>query len=276
MYGEDLSNLKKVCSTPLLTPQEEIEIAKKIKDGCEKSRQHMIKANLRLVLNLACRMKNRGLEVGDLFPEGVLGLIRAIGKFEYKRGYKFSTYATWWIKQSISRAIADQSRTVRLPVHQVERLNKYIKASCQLVQEIGREPTAQEIADRMHIPIEDVGGIVEISQKNIYLDAPTSDDENDGYIGQFFQNKAQESPEDKIANNDLSQMLNKFLKELTPRQEIILRLRCGMCGPCLTLEQVGSKLGLTRERIRQIQNRGLNRLKHYTRRNQLKQFIDLV
>ena len=245
--------LKEIGKVPLLTAEEEIELAKRMEAGDEKAKQKLAEANLRLVVSIAKRYVGRGMLFLDLIQEGNLGLIKAVEKFDYEKGYKFSTYATWWIRQAITRAIADQARTIRIPVHMVETINKLIRESRQLLQELGREPLPEEIAERMGISVERVREILKISQEPVSLETPIGEEE-DSHLGDFIQDQNVPVPAEAAASNLLRDQLNEVLDTLTEREQKVLRLRFGMDdGRARTLEEVGKEFQVTRERIRQIE-----------------------
>ena len=266
--------LKEIGKIPLLTPEEELELAKKMADGDEAAHQKMVEANLRLVVSIAKRYVGRGLPLLDLIQEGNLGLIKAVGKFDYTKGYKFSTYATWWIRQSISRAIADHARTIRIPVHMVETINRVSRASHELVQELGRDPSPQEIAKRLHLSVEKVEEIMRVSQEPISLETPVGE-EDDSHLGDFIQDEDAYEPADAASYALLREQLADVLKTLTPREEKVLRLRYGLTdGKMHTLEEVGEEFDVTRERIRQIEAKALRKLRHPSRSKVLKDFLN--
>ena len=266
--------LKEIGQVPLLTAEEEIELAKRMEAGDEKAKQKLAEANLRLVVSIAKRYVGRGMLFLDLIQEGNLGLIKAVEKFDYEKGYKFSTYATWWIRQAITRAIADQARTIRIPVHMVETINKLIRESRQLLQELGREPLPEEIAERMGISVERVREILKISQEPVSLETPIGEEE-DSHLGDFIQDQNVPVPAEAAASNLLRDQLNEVLDTLTEREQKVLRLRFGMDdGRARTLEEVGKEFQVTRERIRQIEAKALRRLRHPSKSRKLKDYLD--
>jgi RNA polymerase primary sigma factor len=266
--------LKEIGRVPLLSAAEEIELAKRIEQGDEEAKQRLTEANLRLVVSIAKRYVGRGMLFLDLIQEGNLGLIKAVEKFDYRKGYKFSTYATWWIRQAITRAIADQARTIRIPVHMVETINKLIRVSRQLLQELGREPTAEEIAAEMDMSPEKVREIQKIAQEPVSLETPIGE-EDDSHLGDFIPDDEALAPADAAAYELLKEQLEDVLDTLTEREENVLRLRFGLDdGRTRTLEEVGKVFGVTRERIRQIEAKALRKLRHPSRSKRLKDFLE--
>ena len=266
--------LKEIGKVPLLTAEEEIELAKRMEQGDEEAKRRLIEANLRLVVSIAKRYVGRGMLFLDLIQEGNLGLIKAVEKFDYRKGYKFSTYATWWIRQAITRAIADQARTIRIPVHMVETINKLIRVSRQLLQEYGREPQPEEIAREMGISEDKVREILKIAQEPISLETPIGEEE-DSHLGDFIPDEDASAPAEAAAYNLLKEQLKEVLDTLTPREEKVLRLRFGLDdGRARTLEEVGREFNVTRERIRQIEAKALRKLRHPSRSKKLKDFLD--
>lgn len=266
--------LREIGKIPLLTPEEEVELAKRVEEGDPEAKAKLIEANLRLVVSIAKKYIGRGMLFLDLIQEGNLGLIRAVEKFDYRKGFKFSTYATWWIRQAITRAIADQARTIRIPVHMVETINKLIRVSRQLVQQLGREPTAEEIAAEMGIAPEKVEEIHRIAQEPVSLETPIGEEE-DSELGDFLEDKDIPSPEEAAAQQLLREQLEEMLEELTDREREVLRLRFGLeDGHPYTLEEVGSRFGVTRERIRQIEAKALRKLRHPSRSKKLRDYLD--
>ncbi|MDI6603843.1 MAG: RNA polymerase sigma factor RpoD [Thermoanaerobacteraceae bacterium] len=266
--------LKEIGKVPLLTPDEEIELAKRIAQGDEEAKKRLSEANLRLVVSIAKRYVGRGMLFLDLIQEGNLGLMKAVEKFDYRKGYKFSTYATWWIRQAITRAIADQARTIRIPVHMVETINKLIRVSRQLLQELGREPTPEEIAEEMDITVEKVREIMKIAQEPVSLETPIGEEE-DSHLGDFIPDEDAPAPAEAAAFTMLKEQLIDVLDSLTPREEKVLKLRFGLeDGRARTLEEVGKEFNVTRERIRQIEAKALRKLRHPSRSKKLKDFFD--
>ena len=266
--------LKEIGKVPLLSAEEEIELAKKMEQGDENAKKRLAEANLRLVVSIAKRYVGRGMLFLDLIQEGNLGLIKAVEKFDYRKGYKFSTYATWWIRQAITRAIADQARTIRIPVHMVETINKLIRVSRQLLQELGREPTPEEIAEEMDMPVDRVREILKISQEPVSLETPIGEEE-DSHLGDFIQDDNVPVPADAAAFTLLKEQLVEVLGTLTEREQKVLRLRFGLDdGRARTLEEVGKEFNVTRERIRQIEAKALRKLRHPRRSRKLKDYLD--
>ena len=266
--------LKEIGKVPLLSAEEEIELAKRMEQGDENAKKRLAEANLRLVVSIAKRYVGRGMLFLDLIQEGNLGLIKAVEKFDYRKGYKFSTYATWWIRQAITRAIADQARTIRIPVHMVETINKLIRVSRQLLQELGREPTPEEIAEEMDMPVDRVREILKISQEPVSLETPIGEEE-DSHLGDFIQDDNVPVPADAAAFTLLKEQLVEVLGTLTDREQKVLRLRFGLDdGRARTLEEVGKEFNVTRERIRQIEAKALRKLRHPSRSRKLKDYLD--
>jgi RNA polymerase primary sigma factor len=266
--------LKEIGRVPLLTAEEEIELAKRIEQGDEEAKKRLAEANLRLVVSIAKRYVGRGMLFLDLIQEGNMGLIKAVEKFDHGKGFKFSTYATWWIRQAITRAIADQARTIRIPVHMVETINKLIRVSRQLLQELGREPTPEEIAAEMDLSVEKVREIMKIAQEPVSLETPIGE-EDDSHLGDFIEDQEALAPADAAAYELLKEQLEDVLDTLTEREENVLRLRFGLDdGRTRTLEEVGKVFGVTRERIRQIEAKALRKLRHPSRSKRLKDFLE--
>ena len=266
--------LKEIGKVNLLTADEEIELAKRMEEGDEDAKKRLAEANLRLVVSIAKRYVGRGMLFLDLIQEGNLGLIKAVEKFDYRKGYKFSTYATWWIRQAITRAIADQARTIRIPVHMVETINKLIRVSRQLLQELGREPTPEEIAEEMDMPVDRVREILKISQEPVSLETPIGEEE-DSHLGDFIQDDNVPVPADAAAFTLLKEQLVEVLGTLTDREQKVLRLRFGLDdGRARTLEEVGREFNVTRELIRQIEAKALRKLRHPSRSRKLKDYLD--
>lgn len=266
--------LKEIGRVPLLTPEEEIDLAIRISENDEAAKKRLAEANLRLVVSIAKRYVGRGMQFLDLIQEGNLGLIKAVDKFDYTKGFKFSTYATWWIRQAITRAIADQARTIRIPVHMVETINKVKKTNSQLLHETGRDPTAEEIAERINIPVEKVREILRVAQEPVSLETPIGEEE-DSHLGDFIPDEEAPSPPDSASMLMLKEQLESVLKTLTPREAKVLRLRFGLVdGHPRTLEEVGREFDVTRERIRQIEAKALRKLRHPSRSKKLRDFID--
>ena len=266
--------LKEIGKVPLLTPEEEVDLAVKMAEGDEYAKQRMTEANLRLVVSIAKRYVGRGMLFLDLIQEGNLGLIKAVEKFDYTKGYKFSTYATWWIRQAITRAIADQARTIRIPVHMVETINKTIRISRQLLQELGHDPTAEEIAAEMGLPAEKVRDILKIAQEPVSLETPIGEEE-DSHLGDFIPDEDASEPSEAASFSLLREQLEEVLDTLAPREKKVLELRFGMVdGRTRTLEEVGKEFNVTRERIRQIEAKALRKLRHPSRSKKLKDFLN--
>lgn len=266
--------LKEIGKVPLLSAEEEIELAKRMAEGDEDAKKRLAEANLRLVVSIAKRYVGRGMLFLDLIQEGNLGLIKAIEKFDYQKGFKFSTYATWWIRQAITRAIADQARTIRIPVHMVETINKLIRVSRQLLQELGREPLPEEIAEELDMPVERVREILKISQEPVSLETPIGEEE-DSHLGDFIQDDNVPVPAEAAAATLLKEQLGEVLDTLTDREQKVLRLRFGMNdGRARTLEEVGKEFDVTRERIRQIEAKALRKLRHPSRSRKLRDYLD--
>ena len=266
--------LKEIGKVPLLSAEEEIELAKRMALGDDEARKRLAEANLRLVVSIAKRYVGRGMLFLDLIQEGNLGLIKAVEKFDYKKGYKFSTYATWWIRQAITRAIADQARTIRIPVHMVETINKLIRVSRQLLQELGREPTPEEIAQEMNMSVDRVRDILKISQEPVSLETPIGEEE-DSHLGDFIQDDNVPVPAEAAAFTLLKEQLGEVLGTLTDREQKVLKLRFGLDdGRTRTLEEVGKEFNVTRERIRQIEAKALRKLRHPSRSRKLKDYLE--
>lgn len=266
--------LKEIGRVPLLSSEEEVALAKRIEKGDEEAKQELAEANLRLVVSIAKRYIGRGLSFLDLIQEGNMGLMKAVDKFDYKLGFKFSTYATWWIRQAITRAIADQARTIRIPVHMVETINKLVRIRRHLLQDLGREARPEEIAAEMELPIAKVRDIMKISQEPVSLETPVGEEE-DSHLGDFIEDKDATSPEQHASREMLKSELSEVLGTLTDREENVLRLRFGLVdGRTRTLEEVGKGFGVTRERIRQIEAKALRKLRHPSRSKQLRDFLD--
>jgi len=266
--------LKEIGKVPLLSAEEEIELAKRMEQGDEYAKRCLAEANLRLVVSIAKRYVGRGMLFLDLIQEGNLGLIKAVEKFDYRKGYKFSTYATWWIRQAITRAIADQARTIRIPVHMVETINKLIRVSRQLLQELGRDPLPDELAKEMQMPVEKVREIMKIAQEPVSLETPIGEEE-DSHLGDFIPDEDIPAPSDAAAFTLLKEQLISVLDTLTEREEKVLRLRFGLDdGRSRTLEEVGKEFSVTRERIRQIEAKALRKLRHPSRSKKLKDYLD--
>ena len=266
--------LKEIGKVPLLTAEKEMELARQMEEGSEKAKQELVEANLRLVVSIAKRYVGKGMSFLDLIQEGNLGLMKAVEKFDYRKGYKFSTYATWWIRQSITRAIADQARTIRIPVHMVETIHKVARVSRQLVQENGRDPSAEEIAKVMKMSPEKVREIMKIALDPVSLETPIGEEE-DSHLGDFIEDSDSPAPQEAVSYVMLREQLNEVLHTLTPREEQVLKLRFGLDdGRTRTLEEVGKEFDITRERIRQIESKALRKLRHPSRARHLKGFLD--
>lgn len=266
--------LKEIGKVPLLSAEEEIELAQRIEKGDQEAKKKLAEANLRLVVSIAKRYVGRGMLFLDLIQEGNLGLLKAVEKFDYRKGYKFSTYATWWIRQAITRAIADQARTIRIPVHMVETINKLIRVSRLLLQELGREPSPEEIAKEMNMEIDKVREIMKIAQEPVSLETPIGEEE-DSHLGDFIPDEDAPAPAEAAAYTMLKEQLMDVLDTLTPREEKVLRLRFGLDdGRARTLEEVGKEFKVTRERIRQIEAKALRKLRHPSRSKKLKDYLD--
>jgi RNA polymerase primary sigma factor len=265
--------LREIGKIPLLTYEEELELAKRILDGDEEARQKLAESNLRLVVSIAKKYLGRGMLFLDLIQEGNMGLIKAVEKFDYTKGYKFSTYATWWIRQAITRAIADQARTIRIPVHMVETINKLIRTSRHLLQQLGREPSPEELSKELEMPIEKVMEIQKIAQDPVSLETPIGE-EDDSHLGDFIQDDDSPAPQDSAAYTLLKEQLEEVMQTLTPREAKVLRLRFGLDdGKARTLEEVGKEFEVTRERIRQIEAKALRKLRHPSRSKKLKDYM---
>jgi len=266
--------LKEIGKVKLLSPEEEVDLAIRMADGDEAAKQQMAEANLRLVVSIAKRYVGRGMQFLDLIQEGNLGLIKAVDKFNYQKGYKFSTYATWWIRQAITRAIADQARTIRIPVHMVETINKVIRVSRQLLQELGHDPSPEEIADEMNMPVDKVRDILKIAQEPVSLETPIGEEE-DSHLGDFLEDENASEPAEVASFTLLKEQLMEVLDTLTPREKKVLELRFGIIdGRTRTLEEVGKEFNVTRERIRQIEAKALRKLRHPSRSKKLKDFLN--
>lgn len=266
--------LKEIGKVPLLSTEEEIELAKRIDEGDEEAKDKLVEANLRLVVSIAKRYAGRGMQFLDLIQEGNMGLIKAAEKFDYRKGYKFSTYATWWIRQSITRSIADQARTIRIPVHMVETINRLIRTSRQLLQELGREPQPEEIAERLKMPVEKVREIMKMAQEPVSLETPIGEEE-DSHLGDFLKDDKTATPVDAASYMLLKETLGEVMNSLTEREKQVLILRFGLAdGRARTLEEVGKVFDVTRERIRQIEAKALRKLRHPSRSKKLKDYLE--
>ena len=266
--------LKEIGQVKLLTAEEEIELAKRVSEGDKKAKDRLTEANLRLVVSIAKKYSGRGLHILDLIQEGNLGLIKAVEKFDHTKGFKFSTYATWWIRQAITRAIADQARTIRIPVHMVETINKVKKVNSQLLHENGHEPTNEQIAEKLEMPVEKVREIMRVAQEPVSLETPIGEEE-DSHLGDFIPDEDAPAPSDVASHTMLKEQLAEVLSTLTPREEKVLRLRFGLeDGRSRTLEEVGKEFNVTRERIRQIEAKALRKLRHPSRSKKLKDFLE--
>jgi len=265
--------LREIGKIPLLTYEEELDLAKKVLEGDEEAKQKLAESNLRLVVSIAKKYVGRGMLFLDLIQEGNMGLIKAVEKFDYTKGFKFSTYATWWIRQAITRAIADQARTIRIPVHMVETINKLIRTSRHLLQQLGREPTQEEIAEEMEMPVEKVMEIQKIAQDPVSLETPIGE-EDDSHLGDFIKDEDSPEPQDSAAYTLLKEQLEEVMSTLTPREAKVLKLRFGLeDGKARTLEEVGKEFKVTRERIRQIEAKALRKLRHPSRSKKLKDYM---
>lgn len=265
--------LKEIGNVPLLTSEEEVELAKRVEQGDQEAKKKLTEANLRLVVSIAKKYVGRGMPFLDLIQEGNMGLMKAVDKFDYTKGYKFSTYATWWIRQAITRGIADTGRTIRVPVHMVETINKTLRMTRQLLQELGREPTPEEVADRLGVPVSRVQEVLKISRDPVSLDTPIGE-EDDSHLGDFIEDEKTTSPADSAAFSMLREELNSALDSLTDRERQVIVLRFGLeDGRARTLEEVGEEFNVTRERIRQIEAKALRKLRHPSRSKRLKDFL---
>jgi len=265
--------LKEIGRIPLLTREEEIRLAQQVEKGDLLAKAKLTSSNLRLVVSIAKKYIGRGMTFLDLIQEGNKGLIRAVEKYDWTKGYKFSTYATWWIRQAITRAIADQARTIRIPVHMVETINKMVRTQRRLMQDLGREPTPEEIGEEMELPVEKIREIMKISQKTTSLETPIGDDD-DSYLGDFIPDESQPSPYDATTKRLLKENIDEVLASLSDREAKVLKMRFGLGYKPMTLEEVGKKFGVTRERIRQIEAKALRKLKHPSKRKQLQDYLE--